>query len=56
MLDISGKLIRTLRSNEFFGQGRHIVHVDAGQLNAGAYVVKVSSKGETIALPLMIGQ
>ncbi|MBK6498315.1 MAG: T9SS type A sorting domain-containing protein [Saprospiraceae bacterium] len=56
ILDISGKLIRTLRSNEFFGQGRHIVHVDAGQLNAGAYVVKVSSKGEMIALPLMIGQ
>ena len=49
-----GKLIRTLRENEYYGQGDHIVHLEQQHLNAGSYSVRITSAKESITLPFVV--
>ena len=42
--NITGQLIKKLRSGEFFGKGKHVAHFDSGQLEKGSYLVNLKSK------------
>jgi hypothetical protein len=44
VLDLQGKLVRTIRSNEFFSKGRHTVTLDPSSLAMGIYIVNVSGE------------
>jgi len=48
ILDIDGKLVRTLRSNEYFGIGAHKILINANQLKHGVYFIQIT--GENINL------
>lgn len=54
LLDINGKVVRVLKDNEYFGQGKHIVHLQAQNLSTGAYIVKVSGNNFSTNTPLII--
>ncbi|MEM9548255.1 MAG: T9SS type A sorting domain-containing protein [Bacteroidota bacterium] len=48
IVDINGKLVRTLRRNEYFGKGSHKVMANVSALSEGFYVVNIS--GENVNL------
>ena len=41
IMDIQGRAIRTIRRNEFFDMGRHIVPVNPADLTPGMYIVNI---------------
>lgn len=42
ILDMTGRLIRSLRSNEFFSKGNHYVNINSAALSSGMYIVNIS--------------
>lgn len=43
IMDLLGRKIRTLRDNEFFNAGKHIINFDASNLEQGSYLLRISS-------------
>lgn len=54
VFDVNGRIVRTLKENEFYSQGSHLVHLQANHLQKGLYVIKISTMSGSTALPLMI--
>ena len=54
IFNTSGQLVRKLRDNEYFGQGQHIVHLQANHLPGGNYIVRIAAGGRYATLPLLI--
>lgn len=54
VFDIHGRLVRTLRDHEYFGQGNHIVHLEPQHLGKGVFAVRLSSAIGSISVPLVI--
>jgi len=54
VFDWQGRLIRTLRDQEYFGQGNHIVHLEPQYMGKGAYAVRISGNNSSITLPVVI--
>ncbi len=44
IIDINGRLIRTIRKNEYFNRGDHTVTLHMNSLSAGTYFVQISNK------------
>ena len=49
IVDIHGKVIRTLREQEYFGIGEHIVHFNADKLTPGIYFFNINGKNFSLS-------
>lgn len=54
VFDESGKLVRTMFSNEFFATGKHVVHISPTHMRTGKYFVKLTAKEDHVVLPVII--
>ncbi|MBK8518523.1 MAG: T9SS type A sorting domain-containing protein [Saprospiraceae bacterium] len=54
LFDVNGQLVRRLRDNEFFGQGQHIVHLQANHIPKGWYIVRVTAGSGSASVPMVI--
>ncbi len=45
IVDINGVLIRSIRTNEFFTKGKHIVNFKTATLSSGIYFVRLTASG-----------
>jgi hypothetical protein len=54
VLDAQGRLIRTLRDQEYFSKGQHIVHLQTDHLVQGMYVVKISGVNQVASLAMIV--
>ena len=48
LYNIDGSKLKTLRKGTFYNSGRHVVHFDSEQLNAGLYFIKIEGKDFTL--------
>jgi hypothetical protein len=49
VVDINGRLVRIIRRNEFFDMGKHIVHLNPSDLNAGIYFLNIQGNGVNLS-------
>ena len=47
--DVSGKKIKTIRREEFFNRGQHIIHFDSSTLESGIYFITINGKSQSIS-------
>lgn len=42
VFDLQGRLVKRIRDHEFFGVGKHVVHVSSIDLNSGTYILQIT--------------
>jgi hypothetical protein len=55
ILDVEGRLVRQLRSNEYFGIGANKLLINSNQLNSGVYFIHINGDGINLSTKLIKG-
>ena len=54
IFDSNGKLLRVLKDNEYFSQGKHVIHLQANHLNVGMHIIQIQGVQVKTSFPLLI--
>ncbi len=54
--NMMGQLVRTLRDNEYYSQGEHIVHLESQHYAKGMYFINITAGQQHVSLPLIISE
>jgi hypothetical protein len=54
LFDISGKMIRKIRNGEFYLDGKHLVQLDASNINPGTYFLRIENETSITSEQLII--
>lgn len=46
--DINGAKVKSIRKNEFFNKGNHVVHFNSDVLNSGVYLLTIQGKNQSV--------